>query len=111
MQAFKTICEDKQKAIIGSANSDIKQLTARLDSQELSVFNQVKWSDLFGGWATLTRCASEFWGHLRGLILTVLLLSLGAPFWFDALKHLVSLRPTIAGKVDQEAAATKPGKA
>jgi hypothetical protein len=110
-QAFNTICDDKQKAIIGNAGSDIKQLTNRLDSQSLSVFNQVKWSDLFRGRATLTALCQEFWGHLRGLILTVLLLSLGAPFWFDALKNLVSLRPTIAGKVDRETAATKPGGA
>ena len=110
-QAFNTICDDKQKAILGNAGSDIKQLTNRLDSQSLSVFNQVKWSDLFEGGAKLTALCQEFRGHLRGLVLTVLLLSLGAPFWFDALKNLVSLRPTIAGKVDQETAATKPGRA
>jgi hypothetical protein len=39
-----------------------------------------------------------------GVLMTGLFLSLGAPFWFNALRQLANLRPAIAGKVDKEAA-------
>jgi len=37
-----------------------------------------------------------------GVILSALLLSLGAPFWYNALKNLVRLRSIVAGKDDQQ---------
>lgn len=40
------------------------------------------------------------WGHLIGLLMTIAFLSLGAPFWFSALKGLSALRPIIGGKID-----------
>jgi hypothetical protein len=38
------------------------------------------------------------WEKAAGILLTAVLLSLGAPFWFSALKNLVNLRPLLAGK-------------
>lgn len=58
---------------------------------------------------------------LQGLALSVFLLSLGAPFWYNALKNLLKLRSVIAGKDDTQrqarqtstsppaGAATEPG--
>ena len=40
------------------------------------------------------------WRHFIGLLMTIAFLSLGAPFWFNALRSLSALRPMIAGKVD-----------
>ncbi len=37
-----------------------------------------------------------------GVLLTALLLSLGAPFWYNALKNLLRLRSIVAGKDDAE---------
>lgn len=37
-----------------------------------------------------------------GLLLSVLLLNLGAPFWYNALKNLLSLRSTLAVKDDEQ---------
>ncbi len=34
----------------------------------------------------------------RGVLLTWILLSLGAPFWYDSLKDLLKLRSTLAKK-------------
>lgn len=42
-----------------------------------------------------------FWGHFWGYILTVLALSLGAPFWFDLLNKLVKLRSSKALSGDE----------
>jgi hypothetical protein len=39
-----------------------------------------------------------------GIVLSALLLSLGAPFWFEALKDLLRLRSVIAGKDDLQRA-------
>ena len=40
------------------------------------------------------------WPHLFGLLMTIAFLSLGAPFWFNALRGLSNLRPLLAGRVD-----------
>jgi hypothetical protein len=49
-----------------------------------------------------------------GIALSTLLLSLGAPFWFEALKDILRLRSAIAGKDDlqrsQRATADKPSE-
>ncbi len=40
--------------------------------------------------------------HLLGMLVTALFLSLGAPFWFNALRNMSNLRPILAGKVDKD---------
>jgi hypothetical protein len=40
--------------------------------------------------------------NLLGVILSAMLLSLGAPFWFNTLKNVVRLRSVIAGKDDEQ---------
>ena len=39
---------------------------------------------------------------ISGLFISVVLLSLGAPFWYNALKTLIGLRSVVAGKDDEE---------
>jgi hypothetical protein len=45
---------------------------------------------------------NDEWLHLLGIIMSGLFLSLGAPFWFNALRQLANLRPALAGKVEKE---------
>jgi hypothetical protein len=47
------------------------------------------------GWLSSLRDANPF-----GLLITALLLSLGAPFWYSALARLLRLRSVLAGKDD-----------
>ena len=42
--------------------------------------------------------------HFLGTLAMVVLLSLGAPFWFNTLKQLSSLKPTVTQKIEKEAA-------
>jgi hypothetical protein len=55
--------------------------------------------------------ATDYWSvyrsgrRLAGMFITVLLLSLGAPFWYNLLRQLANLRPLLAGKVDKTEAA------
>ena len=39
--------------------------------------------------------------HLLGLLMTAGLLALGAPFWFNLLKNLMSLRPAVANLIEK----------
>ncbi len=49
------------------------------------------------------------WSHFWGIVASAALLSLGAPFWFNMLQSLSSLRPVLAQKEqdEQESAADK----
>jgi hypothetical protein len=46
--------------------------------------------------------------YLLGVFLTAALLSMGAPFWFNALKSLANLRPILASKQQTEEAQAAP---
>ena len=43
----------------------------------------------------------QFWPHLFGVLVTAGLLTLGAPFWFNLLKNLMSLRPAVANLIEK----------
>jgi hypothetical protein len=57
----------------------------------------------------------HFLRHILGVLITVGLLALGAPFWFNLLKNLMNLRPAVANLVEQRprstpaATASSPG--
>jgi hypothetical protein len=53
---------------------------------------------VFGGWANWFT-AYGVRRHLLGTLVSVLFLSLGAPFWFNALRQMSNLKPAISGKV------------
>jgi hypothetical protein len=40
--------------------------------------------------------------HLVGILMSIALLSLGGPFWFNLLKQLSDLRPALADEVDKD---------
>ena len=75
-----------------------KKVKASLDESTLALFSiPDHWWDI-----------REYWGmHFWGTLMTAIFLSLGAPFWYNALKQLSNLRPAIAQKVDQ---ASQPPK-
>jgi hypothetical protein len=73
----------------------------RNNLKDLMVNNLVgmpqSWSDWAGRWH------SDNWLlKLLGIVLTALLLSLGAPFWYGTLQNLLRLRSMIASKDDQQ---------
>lgn len=46
-------------------------------------------------------CWRHFLPHLIGMAITAALLALGAPFWFNLLKNLMSLRPAVASLIEK----------
>ena len=55
------------------------------------------WARTFG----LPWPVAIFLAHLLGILATAGLLSLGAPFWFNLLKNLMSLRPALATLIEK----------
>ena len=53
------------------------------------------------GWLRLRRQMDHTFSHLFGILATAALLSLGAPFWFNLLKNLTSLRPALANLIEK----------
>jgi hypothetical protein len=49
-------------------------------------------------------CSEAGFRHFLGLLATAVLLSMGAPFWFNTLKELVGLRSQVAQRSDDRAA-------
>ena len=47
----------------------------------------------------------RFFAHFLGMAITAGLLSLGAPYWYNLLKNLTSLRPALAQLIGKEDAA------
>ena len=53
------------------------------------------------GWPRLQRQMGHTFSHLLGILATAGLLALGAPFWFNLLKNLTSLRPALATLIEK----------
>jgi hypothetical protein len=53
------------------------------------------------GWPRLQRQVGHTFSHLFGILATAGLLALGAPFWFNLLKNLTSLRPALATLIEK----------
>ena len=70
-------------------------LKAKIDSTGFELLP----SPLLGRWAK--EGSAAWFRHIFGLALTVALLTLGAPFWFNLLKNLTSLRPALATLIEK----------
>ncbi len=58
-----------------------------------------EWRKEFAMWIKFT--VAQTWQHLVGTLITAGLLTLGAPFWFNLLKNLMSLRPAVASIIER----------
>lgn len=85
VQTASGLVEKAQPADPGQARQQLADLQKQLDATEFEIFAQ--------GWDKVS---------FAGLAMTAVFLSLGAPFWFNALRELSSLRPSIARVVDPQ---------
>lgn len=98
--AQPAIPPDDLKSLNGLVKSQVEQLT----SPPLGIAAFSSKSSTLAGWA------DEWWkavaspSAILGILLSTGLMSLGAPFWFDALKNLFRLRPMLAQKESGERA-------
>jgi hypothetical protein len=84
-----------KKAMQDALNSaaQLQQISAQAGFQVI----QLRWPNNFGQrpWQSQLR-------YVLGVLMTAGLLSLGAPFWFNALKSMTNLRPVVASKEEAE---------
>ncbi len=59
------------------------------------------------GWKEIPREGKDWFNKIMGLLLTALAISLGAPFWFDLLNKIVSLRSVGISPEEKEEKAMK----
>lgn len=89
-------------AAVASSDSTLDQLKAQQKNlQDLATFSVIDIPTSFNDWGT--RWSGGNWAlKLLGILLSAMLLSLGAPFWYNALKNLIRLRSLIAQKDDDQ---------
>ncbi len=88
---------DTGNAVLGEGASD-----AGKDEGPVSYFRLAPWRDQWAFYYVadeesegLAVIADVRWDNIVGMLITVLLLCMGAPFWFDMLKTVASLRDTL----------------
>jgi len=108
LDEFDVECQDKTRQAMGSSYDEIRELRTDLEKTELKIIpTQVGDETVFRTWR-------EWWAaygvrrHLAGTLVSILFLSLGAPFWYNALRQLSNLKPAIAGKVAEPKSSGTP---
>lgn len=97
--------DNKFSAAIGSATASFyKDRRAQMD--ELTGTVAATGFDLVPKklWHRWDASGETFGDHFLGMLITAGLLSLGAPFWYNSLKDLTSLRPAVSKIIDEEKA-------
>jgi hypothetical protein len=89
-EEFRKACEEERLRMLTGAAASVTGLSQQL--QEGGV-------DLSWVWSKPDRLDGR---KIIGILLTCILLSLGAPFWFNALRQMAALRPVIAQKVSPQ---------
>ena len=104
-QAEKIVGDEAAPKTLDEGAQDFAALRRRLDETGFNLFVTDKGGRWHRGWWT------DLWPHLLGMLFTVGLLSLGAPFWFNVLKSLSNLRSRVAQNIstEQEGEKAAPG--
>lgn len=109
-KSFLDDCREQAAAQLKGSEEQIKNIRAELASTNLRLVP----AGLFGNsrGSRLKTWTQMYWGcrrHVLGVLAMVVLLSLGAPFWFNALKQLSNLKPAIGQKIEKETASSQSG--
>ena len=93
LAAYDRRFEERTGILICEVRENTKEIHKKLQEMTLAIVPHpfpvcsVYWTDL---------------RHLLGTLMTALLLSLGAPFWYNTLRQLSSLRPAVAEKMESK---------
>lgn len=86
------------KSNLTEFSGEYNSMAKSLDKTGFDLFPKERWR-----WKNEAGTAGViFRRHLLGMVFSALLLSLGAPFWFNLLKGLASLRSTVAKNISDE---------
>jgi hypothetical protein len=107
-QVFNDLIETTTKAYYKDQSAKLRDLTRGVSATgfEFIPAHYWRWPSAEGG----CQNAKNILWHLPGIALFAALLSLGAPYWYNLLKNLASLRPRLAQLISEEEAAPTPSK-
>jgi hypothetical protein len=112
---FDQACKEQTAAALGKSEDQIAKIRQELAGTELKIVpDSINNNPVFGrtdesipkrihSWAQAYRSSDR---HKLGTLAMVILLSLGAPFWYNALSQLSNLKPSISTKIEKESSAT-----
>ena len=99
LKEFDEACQKETLQAAGNSYDQIVGLRTDLEKTDLKIVpTEVSGKPVFDSLNDWSAAYGD-WRHLGGTFVSVLLLSLGAPFWFNMLRQLSNLKPAIAGKV------------
>jgi hypothetical protein len=110
---FDAVCDPQAAADLKNSVERISQLQKKLEETNLKIVpDKIGDTLVFGNEKTPFRDRVRSWwkaylssgAHLLGTLAMVVLLSLGAPFWYNALKQLSNLKPSVTQKIEKESA-------
>jgi hypothetical protein len=110
---LKTRCEELTIAELKNTAPQIGEMWNELTATNLRIVpDKINGASVFGDEKAPFRERFQSWlraynagWHLLGTLAMVVLLSLGAPFWFNTLKQLSNLKPSVTQKIEKESAA------
>ena len=93
LAAYSAAIQEETKQMIQALTAQAAGLKTDLEKARLSILtiDELRWDP---------RDHLVDWKQWLGVFITTVLLSLGAPFWFNTLRTLSNLRPSLAGVVD-----------
>lgn len=98
-QEFDKACQEESRRAMGNSYDQIRALQSDLEKTDLKIVPvEIDRQPVFD------TCA-HWWAaygvrrHLLGTLVSLVFLSLGAPFWFNMLRQLSNLKPAIAEKI------------
>lgn len=113
---FDQSCQEQALDQLSSVGTSLQSVKSQLDGSKVRLTSgRWNWSNVHGIPTFFSQNISIYpLRHWLGVLSTAFLLSLGAPFWFNALNQLASLKPSIARKIDseqqQQASAPQPAE-
>jgi hypothetical protein len=102
------VVKDATEAYYNAQRQNLSGLTSAVSSSGFEFIPVGYWRWPSPGGASAS--AKNIIRHLPGIALFAALLTLGAPYWYNLLKNLASLRPAVAqliGKEEEARAETK----
>lgn len=100
LDSFNHILDETALDRLKKQAGDYSAVKADFDNSGFELFpksDQGRWGN---GWGTLGLPGAR--GHYLGILFSVALLSLGAPFWYNSLKNLTNLRSAVAQNISEE---------
>jgi hypothetical protein len=97
---FERVARETTQIYFADQRDKIRDLTQEVSATGFEFFPETywRWPSPAGRSASLHNILT----HLPGIALCAALLTLGAPYWYNLLKNLTSLRPALAQLVGQE---------